>query len=83
MSDTGSVNQNLTVTEFLDPQACERTAREITGTTQVNKEGHNFTVIARAICAADGPTPPPARGSIAPPPIRQFFNEFNNFIQRN
>ncbi len=81
MSDTGSVNQTLTVTEFLDPQACERTAKEITGTTQVNKEGHNFTVISRTLCAKDGPIGPPNGGRI-PPPVHQFFNEFNNFIQR-
>ena len=50
MSSTGSVSQNAFVTDYDDPVACPRMAKEINGSTEVTYGIHTARVFAKAAC---------------------------------
>jgi hypothetical protein len=82
LSNTGAVSQNSIVTDYDDPVACERMAKEINGTTEVKYPGLDVSakVWAKAIC--DTRQRGMAQNGQVPPPVAQFFTGMGQFLQR-
>jgi hypothetical protein len=79
MSSTGSVSQNAFSTDYDDPIACQRMAKEINGTTEVEFNGAKAKVWAKAACDTRQQG---VASNQMPPPVAQFFNGMSQFLQR-
>ena len=77
LSNTGGVSQNAIVTDYDDPVACQRMAKEINGSTEVEYAGSRAKIFAKAICD----TRQVQTEGAVPPPVAQMFNGFNRLIQ--
>lgn len=74
LSDTGSIAQNTTITDFNNGQACAQLAKEANTTHRIEREGHMFTVITKGQCVGDG-----LPGA---PPVAQFFDGINQIMRQ-
>jgi hypothetical protein len=79
ISSTGSVSQNAIVTDYDDPIACQKIAKEINGSTELEYNNIKVRVYSKATCDT---RQQPVRGAVAPNPFIPFIYGMGNFIQQ-